>query len=282
MTTLNAYATLAEFKNYVRSRGGSVADDNTDDTVMEFLLRSASQYIESQTDCHFIPRIETRYYDVPDGNELDPRQLNLDGDLLEVITLTNGDGTVIPSTEYTLRPKNSTPYYGIRLKDNSTYIWASDGAGDLHDVISVLGVWGFHNHYSTAWTVGSTAAEAMDATETGYDVTSGALFAVGNLIRFDDELGYVSAVAANSLTTTRGENGSTATTHLTSIDVKIWNVMEDAKNSCIELVNNMYRRRFGQSSTSNSEQITAAGIVISPRDVPAMVKEFIATYRRYV
>lgn len=279
MTTLNSYATLAEFKDYWKSRGSSNSTDAADDAVIESLLRSASSLLDSKTGRRFAPYIETRYFDVPSG-QVDNRILKTP-DLLEVISVVNGDGVTIPSTEYTLRPRNITPHLGIRLKDNSTYYWAGDGAGDEHDVIAVTAVWGCHNKYSQAWTLGSTAAEAMDASETGYDVTSGTLFAVGDLIRFDDELGYVSNVSTNTLTITRGENNSTATTHLTSINVYIWQPMEEAHNAVCEIANTAYRRRFGQS-TSSTETVTAAGIVLSPRDIPAMAQEFISTYKAYL
>lgn len=283
MTTLNAYATLKDYKDYIRSRGGTVTDDVIDDAVIELLLRTATRYIESQTGRSFVPWIETLTLDVPMDTR-DPRLLQLDNDLLEVITLTNGDGTVIPSTEYKFRngdkPANRSPYGAIRLIDNSTYYWSSDGSGDTHDVITLVGVFGYHDRYASAWLTATTAAEAMDASETGYDVTSGTPFAIGNLIRFDNEFGYVSAIATNTLTTTRGENGSTATTHDTAIAVKIWQVMEDAKTACIEIANNAYHRRFGKSNGS-TERVTAAGIILMPLDIPKTAQDFINTYRRY-
>lgn len=281
MTTLNSYATLAEFKNYWLSRGGENVVDARDDAVIEGLLKSASRFVDSKTGRHFVPYVATRYYNIPDPESIDPRILYLDDDLLEALTITNGDGTVIPSTDYTLKPKNSSPHVAIRIMDGSTYYWASDSAGNVHDVIEVTGIWGYHDHYDQAWSLGSTAAEAMDTTETGYDVTSGSLFAIGNLIRFDNELGYVSAISTNSLTITRGENSSTAATHLTSINVYIWQMMEEARNAVLEITNTAYRRRFGQS-TSSVETVTAAGIVLSPRDVPAMAWEFISSYRNYL
>jgi len=278
MTTLNSYATLQDFKNYWLARGGENSIDTRDDAVIESLLRTASRYIDSKTGRRFTPYIETRYFDVP-SEQLDLRSLNMDEDLLEVISVVNGDGITIPSTEYTLRPRNRTPHLTIRLKDDSTYYWASDGAGDVHDIIEVNGVWGYHDRYSQAWLLGTTAAEAMDVTETAYDVTSGLLFEAGDLIRFDNELGYVSSIATNTLTITRGENNSTATTHLTGINITIWQPMEEAHNAVCEIANTAYRRRFGQSA-SNTETITAAGIVLSPRDIPAMAMEFISVYRR--
>ena len=281
MTTLNAYASLAEYKAFVTARAGTTTVGADDDSVVEQLLKAASRLIDDSTDRHFYPIIQTRYFDVPKANDLDPRMIKMDDDLLEVITLVNGDGTTIPSTEYTLKPRNDSPHFGIRLVDNSTYIWASDGAGDLHDVIAVTGIWGFHNRYNLAWSLGSTLNEALDDNETAIDVTSGTLFAVGNIIKVENEFGYVSAVVTNTLTSTRGANGSTASSHLTALNVYIWQHMEDLKLAVLETAMRAYKRRFGQSS-GGTETITGAGVVITPADIPAFAREFIKTHRRYL
>ena len=55
--------------------------------------------------------------------------------------------------------------------------------------------------------------EALDASETGVDVDSGAVFKVGQTIQVDSEQMYISAISTNTLTVTRGYNGSTAATH---------------------------------------------------------------------
>lgn len=279
MTTLNSYANLADFKAFKTARGQTSTTDATDDAIVELLLKAASRYIDTQTAREYFPYIQTRYFDVP-INEIDPRTLKLDADLLEVISVVNGDGTTIPSTEYALRPRNASPYIYIRLVDNSTYYWASDGAGDTHDVIAITGIWGFHNRYASAWLIGSTLAEDLETSETSIDVASGTLFAVGDLIRFGNELGYLSAKATNTLTSTRAENGSTAATHLTSANVYIWQVMDELKNVVLEITTQAYNRRFGQGSNA-AATVTAAGVVLSPKDIPAMATDFIHTYRRY-
>lgn len=275
MTTLNAYATLAEFKAYASDRGGDdPTADTPDDVVIENLLKAASKFLDTKTGRRFTPYVETRYYCVPDG-----RTLYLDDDLLEVISITNGDATTLSSSDYNLQPRNSSPRYAIRLKEATSVTWESDSDSNSEDVIAVAGIWGFHDRYTAAWLLSTTAAEAMDATETGYDVTSGSGFAIGNIIRFDNELGYVSNVATNTLTITRGENTSTAATHLTAISVYIWQVMEDARNAVLEYTQAAYKRRYGQA-VSTTETITAAGIVLAPREIPAAVQEFIVKYRR--
>lgn len=276
MTTLNAYATLAEYKSYVTARGQSSSTDATDDVMIETFLKAASRYIDAQTGRRFYPFVQTRYYDVPDD-----RTLTLDTDLLAVTSLVNGDGTTIPSTEYTLKPRNETPHQYIRLQDDSTYYWASNSAGDMHDVIAVTGIWGYHNKYNQAWLLGSTLAEALDAIETGTDVTSGTLFAEGNIIKADNELMYVSAKATNTLTNTRGENGSTAASHDNGGNVYIWQTMLELKSAVLETAMQAYKRRFG-NSTNSTATITGAGVVLAPRDIPTMTTHFIGSYRRYV
>ena len=134
MVISNGYSTLAEFKLY-----GSITSTNTnDDSVIEDLIESASRFIDAQTGRTFYARTETKYYDVPYG-----RELRLDDDLLTVTTLTNGDGTVITAADYNLIPKNSAPYYAIKLLDTSLLRWQSSSTGGAELIISIVGTWGW-------------------------------------------------------------------------------------------------------------------------------------------
>ena len=134
MTITSGYATLAEFKLWQ-----DIASTNTDDDkVIEDLVETASRYIDRSTGRTFYARTETRYFDVPEG-----RELEVDDDLLTITTLTNGDGATIASTEYNFVPKNVTPYYAIKLKQASNYFWTYDSDGNDEDVISVAGTWGY-------------------------------------------------------------------------------------------------------------------------------------------
>lgn len=279
-TPVNSYATLASFKNYIVNRS-TTADhvtttDTVDDGVIEQLLESASRYIENKTNRRFYPRVETRYFDTPDS-----RELLLDDDLLAVISITNGDGNSLPSTEYNLIDKNRTPYYGIKIKRSSTYSWEYDTEDGGELVISISGFWGFHNLYTMqGWKVGSTLAEDLDASELPWDVVSGTPFVSGQIIKVDNEIAIVDSVSNNTITTlTRPQNGSTAATHSSGATVYIWQPMDDLRNAVIEMVNNAYHRRFGES-LRGEETVTAAGVVITPRDVPRLAKEFIESFAR--
>jgi len=141
-----SYASLTLLKSYL---GISVT---TDDTLLTNLLTRAQQAIDSHCHRTFEARTETRYYRqeavaIEDafGYDITHEVLNpvsdvlyLDDDLLSVTTLTNGDGTTIPSSGYWLEPRNDgPPYWYIRLK--SAYSWEFDTDGE----ISVAGTWGY-------------------------------------------------------------------------------------------------------------------------------------------
>lgn len=82
----------------------------------------------------------TKKYDYASPPLFD-RTLFVDDDLLSVTALTNGDGTVIASTEYRLLPTNNSPKYAIEIYDDSTIAW--EYLTRRAEAIQVQGSWGF-------------------------------------------------------------------------------------------------------------------------------------------
>lgn len=278
MAAINAYATLGEFKDWIREGGTAVVADTTDDAIIQKILGSASREIDSRARRTFFPRVQTRQFDVPNSH----RGLLLDDDLLEIITLTNGDDNTIASTEYTLIPTNEPPYYEIRLKEASTTYWQEDSSGNTESVIDLLAFWGFHDDYTDrAWVLGSTINEGAEFSnsDTTLTVTSGTLFAVDQLIKIDNEINRVTGKSTNDLTIVRGENGSTAVAHDDGSNVYIWTPMEDIREACLLIANNVYKKRSGQG-TASSVTVTAAGVVIAPSDIPAQAMAVIKNHTR--
>jgi len=274
----NTYATLADYKNYVTARGQTPTTDTTDDGVINSLLESASRFIDTQTQRQFYPSYEAHLFDVPSE-----REIILDGDLLELITLTNGDTTVITSADYTLRG-NRPPYWYLAPKDTSSLFWTYSTAGSREQVISVYGVWGYHERYmQRAWLqVGTLSAAITDTTTLAFTATTGHSITAGNVLKIDTELLNVASAGANTITPiVRGDNGSTAATHLINAPIYAWQPMEGAKQSCLDITNSAYHRRFGKS-TGESATITGAGVVLTPQDIPATARLFIATFTRRV
>jgi len=198
MTIANGYCTEAEFKLYAdtSSTGASAT------AVIEDIIEGVSRFIDGETGRKFYSSTGTRYYSVPDDLD-NPRLLMLDADLLSITTLTNGDDATIAATEYNFLPKNWTPYYAIKLKEGSSYVWTYDSDGNTEYVISVAGAWGF------------------------------------------------SATAPH-----------------------------DIRQACLSIAHKAWKR-FGENATTDTI-ITAGGVVITPRDVPATAARTLRYYRRWL
>jgi hypothetical protein len=78
----------------------------------------------------------------------------------------------------------------------------------------------------------------------------------------------------------RGDNGSTAATHLIGATVLVWNVVAVVKSAVMAITQSVYQSRTGQVS-QGKVTITAAGVVIRPEDVPPMAQAVINSLRRY-
>lgn len=275
---MNAYATLAEYKAFVTARGQSITTDANDDHVISDLLDAASRWIDIETRRHFYPTVETHLFDIPES-----RFINLDDDLLEVLTFTNGDSVAIASSDYTLR-SSKPPYWCISLKDVSTVGWTTPASGSGEQVLSLLGIWGYHEQYTQrGWAqVGTLSAAITDTTTLAFSATTGHTITAEMIVKIGSEMYNVVTAGTNTITPVkRGDNGSTAATHLISTAIYAWQPMEGAKQSCLEIANSTYKRRFGQS-TGDSATITAAGVVLTPRDIPATARGFISQCRSLV
>lgn len=279
MANFNLYATLADYKNYAVSRGNSPTNDGIDDAVILDLLEEASRHLDDVARRQFYPTIETRLYDIPRDSEL-----LLDQDLLSLTTLTNGDASVISSTNYTLLPSNDTPKYSVKLKGDSTVAWEADSDNDTEQVISVLGWWGFRKQFSTrAWqSIGTLSAAITDTTTLAFTMTAGHSAQAGQILKIDSEIYNVSTVSTNTVTPfARGDNGSTAATHSNGATVYRWVPQEKVRIATLEKVAVDYARRFGRS-ISETAQVTAAGIVLAPNGDPQSVADVVIQFGRLV
>lgn len=228
--------------NEVRSEYQSIVA-TTDDALFLKLIRDVSQQIARYADREFVPRIQTRTYDaIADVADL---TLTLDKDLLAATTITNGDATTVSATSYVTEPRNDTPYYALRLKSSAGLSWTYQS--DSENAISVAGVWGYHTEYADAWIdTGATLAAAISSTSaTTFTCTTG-LIKAGMLLKIDSEYLYASSVSTSSsdtVTVSRGANGSTAATHLISTAISMWQPMYMVRELAREGVAGLYRLR---------------------------------------
>lgn len=130
-----AYATLAQ----VRKELAFEAANTGDDSLLTDLIARAQAWIDAETGWSFEAAAATRYYD-PTRNVVGA-ELRVEGDLLTVTTLTNGDGAVVTASQYVLVPANTSPKYAVRLKSSTGLYWT--WLTDPENAITLVGTWGY-------------------------------------------------------------------------------------------------------------------------------------------
>ena len=201
--------------NQAKTEGGVTDFANiTQDSLWLDAIGKMSAWAIDLCVCSFEPVLDTVYYDVTDdGITLDGQTLDLKARLLEVATITLADATSVASDKYLLLPRGHSPYTSIYLTNASGYVW-TQYTDDLKAQIAIAGYWGQRSRYSqSAWSSVTVTAEALDATETGVDVSSVASLSAGQLIRVGSEYMRIASISTLTLTVVRGVNGTTAAIH---------------------------------------------------------------------
>lgn len=269
MALENSYATLTELLAFMPNSA------NTDTSMAHNALMAASRAIDRQTGTYFYPRVKTNLYDTPTKDKL-----NLFDDLLELTTLTNGDGDEITSSYYKLYPYNLYPKFMIKLNPLGNVWFETSSTWDEMAAIQVLGFWGYHDDYSRAWvTESALSAAIVDTTTTTLTASADFTFQAGHIIRIDNELMQVTAVDSSTLetlTVIRGWNGSTAATHLINAPVKVWRPMEDIKRACLIQATRLLRRSEAPFGTVGGGEMGAEPVTIPKLDpdVQALVDPY--------
>ncbi|HEX2622034.1 MAG TPA: hypothetical protein VHL11_17880, partial [Phototrophicaceae bacterium] len=186
-----------------------------DEERLKGALRAATAQVEQIAGRRFAPRIATIYHAFDPHT---PTQLLLDDDLLQLLSITNGDGQEIAYENLEIIGNGI-----IRLRNGVTF---NTGDDDLSKPIAVEAIWGWHDHPSEAWRLsGDEVAEVLDppGIETlsvndadGIDPFGNTpRFCAGQLLRISLE--FISIIGcnseANSLSVVRGVLGSLTTDH---------------------------------------------------------------------
>jgi len=269
---LNSYATLSAFRQRLALATADIGDDDR----LLAKLRSATAQIERYTARSFTPTVATRRF-----NWVNARTLLLRGyDLLELTSVTNGDGTAIdPSAILTLGGVNG-PIIGIELdltKGLFVYLTTRTRA------LSVAGVWGWHDDYANAWkpSTDSIPGGGITSSATSFSVSSvgGAdgwgltpRFTPGQLLKVDSEYMYVVGAnsGTNTLTVVRGANGSTAASHAAAAPISSYVPPTDITEITLRWAGWLYKTEdagdyAGPSGASLNATMTA------PANVPAAI-----------
>lgn len=268
---LNLYCTLEE----TRARTG--IDALTDDDNILDTIDRASRYLEQQTGRYFYPHIATKYFDWQGDKAISL----LDNDLLSLTTLTTNNGATAISTGYYLvrvGDYNNAPYDTILLDQSLTTKFLYTLTPQKSQ--TVVGVYGYHEDYSNAWAAsGQTVLNVggITASGTSITVTNGAAFEVGQTLQIQTEWLYLSAISGNTLTVTRGVNGSTAATHAAATAISIFQYDINLHRAAIQLAAWLYKQY--EAPFTGQTQTGADGTVDIPGGVPVAVAEFITNYQ---
>lgn len=123
------YASLTTLKEYL---GLLEPNETGHDQLLNRLLTAATNTIEATTNRVFNASTTTTHGF--DAEDLQDGELWLDGDLAELVSVTNGDGSALDLATVRTIPRNSTPFHGLR----STYLACTDDQSLL-----VAGKWGY-------------------------------------------------------------------------------------------------------------------------------------------
>ena len=116
-------------------------DAAADDALIGDLIDAAKAEIDKYCRRTFEASADsTRHFDYS-SEYIEDDTLWLDTDLCAITTVTNGDSVVVASGERTTIPRNSTPYYGIRLLSDSGVTWTYDD--EWMDAIIIVGRWAY-------------------------------------------------------------------------------------------------------------------------------------------
>jgi hypothetical protein len=198
----------------------------------------------------FTPHRATILHDAP---LKDRTVLLLRADLLELESLTNGDGTAIDLNYVVALPGGGEPAGVLILTGSALF---TPGV-TRSQAIEVSGTWGWHANWANAWrdsgdTVrddplsdSATALTVSDVAAADSDNQS-PRFQTGHLLRIEEEYLRVLAVTAVSesddlLTVARGVNGTTAAAHAQDTPVYTYQPAADIAALCQRWAAWLYR-----------------------------------------
>lgn len=210
--TITPLALLSELKSVQNVKTTEASAVGNLRTLLDRVSHTLQQYCQRRFDIYQ----ETKYFcslPILRGGDTNGVYLLVDRcDLLEVQSVTNGDGSIVQTTAL---PRASGMHHLYKLRSDSGIAWASGILGP-EDAIQVAGLWGYPGEWRSLSTI---SIAIVNGTDTSITVASGAVFEIGMLIRIDSEYLLITEVNSGVLTVQRGYNGTTAAAHIISTPV---------------------------------------------------------------
>ena len=221
------YGDLTKLKDDSVLKDPSAGADD-DDELFELLL-AVSDWVDHYCNRHFYPRVETLLFDGSGSDRLLVPDLIAVGELAQADTDGRSFATAWDADSFRLLPHNAAPlhpwghpYGAIRMCRGR-----GDGFESGEANFRVRGVWGYRYFVESS---GATLAAQLTPEATSVTVSDGAQFRVGQTIVLGmvdgadpaaAEQALVTAIDGNTLSISRGLNGTPASLHESGAGVGI-------------------------------------------------------------
>ena len=273
----NAYADLSTLK----SSGVLNITGTSYDTRLLDLLEAASRLIDQYCNRHFYVLVATRKFDGDGGTTL------FTPDLISVTSLKTDDNkdrtfeTTWAATDYLLYPPNAEPTSVWGRPYTRVLVDTEAGNEDVFtrgmQTVQIEGKWGYREVTEDSEADINEGAQ-FSATDTTLTVTDGSKFAVGQTILIDSEQFYITAIATNDLTVTRGVNGTTAASHADSTDINIYRYSGPVVEACLMQTSRLWKRK--DSGFASRVGLPQTGSFDVFRGLDPDVKQLLSPYRK--
>lgn len=206
----------------LRAHLGLAAADSSEDSRLLTALEAASLAIERKAKRRFSPRLATIPHSISESTELALRE-----DLLELQSLTNGDGEIISLNDVLVLSNGA-----LKLLNGEAFVY--EEVPD--EAVQVTAIWGYHPDWAQAWANSGDSVQnnplsssATSLTVVDADAGNPPRFQVGQLLKIESEYLRVTAIntGTNVLTVERGVHGTTAAAHNQSTAIYIYQVPQD-------------------------------------------------------
>jgi hypothetical protein len=275
----------------LRARTGLGNADVSDDSKLLAKARAATAEIERFCQREFVPMQAARQFDWQRGDGL----TFSDYSLLKLTSIVDSLGVPTPSSAIILEGGSTSgatdtngPYYGVRID-------VAKGSFLVYQTIptraiTVTGIWGWHDDYANAWRPSANTITAAITDTTTATVSASAptgtdgwgmspAISVGDMIQIDSEWLFVVSITGNALTTIRGVQGTTATTHLNGASIQVYAPPSDLSDIAARWASWL----FTQDSTDYGQRVFSpygamVGIKV-PAGVPPDLYQALEPYR---
>ncbi len=243
----NTYVSLDTLK----SAGALNITGTGSDSRLRTLAENASRVVDRYCNRHFYVLVATRKFDglgatsllVPDLVSVDANGLKTDDDRDRTFE------TIWAAGDYLLLPSNADPATADNPQSRPYVEVAVDvEAGTKSDfpagtqTVQIAGEWGWWRHLKRAT---ETANAIADATTESVTVSSRTDVEAGHTLLIDSEQVYVKSYAANTLTVSRGANGTTAASHSSGVAIDIYEYPGPVVEATIIQTSRLWRRKDG-------------------------------------